>query len=77
MNSTHPLDDAIREAEHAVAREGWESADLRQITLAGFGYLAHRLSRSRVRPHVTMVGVSASGWIAALVLGVIEALRRF
>lgn len=45
MANGHQLEMAIKEAADTLAREGWESADLRLVMLAGFGYLAHEIRR--------------------------------
>ena len=45
MAGNHQMEQAIREATEQVAREGWANADQRALTLAGFGYIAHKVER--------------------------------
>ena len=53
MANGHQMEQAIAEATEQVAREGWANADQRALTLAGFGYIAHKVERPnwlQVRP---------------------------
>lgn len=45
MANGHQMEQAIAEATEQVAREGWANADQRALTLAGFGYIAHKVER--------------------------------
>jgi hypothetical protein len=45
MSNGRQLDGAIQEATEHLAREGWESADLRLVMLATTGYLANEIRR--------------------------------
>ena len=71
MSNGHQLEFAIKKATERVAEEGWEAADTRLITLAGFGYLAYEIRKTQLR---TLIPISfGSGSVAA---GVIELILR-
>ena len=74
MSNGHQLELAIKEATEKVAKDGWEAADTRLITLAGFGYLAHEIRNAPSTQLRTLIPVSfGSGGIAA---GLIELVLR-
>ncbi len=74
MANGHQLDIAIKAAAEQLAREGWESADLRLVMLAGFGYLAHEIRRPpwlRLRT-LWPAGIAGGGGLGAAVLTLIQ-----
>lgn len=70
MANGHQLELAIKDATNNVAREGWENADLREVTLAGFGYVAHEVRRppwTRLRLVMPVALAIGAGFGEALV----------
>ena len=71
MANSHQMEQAIHRATEEVAEQGWENADLRLVMLAGFGYLAHELTRARqprwnlrwVVPVLLTVGAGIGGGV--------------
>ena len=76
MANGHQLDIAIKKAAEQLARDGWETADLRLVMLAGFGYLAHEIRRPpwlRLRT-LWPAGVGVGGGLGA---AIVTAITRY
>lgn len=71
---------AIQEAKALVAREGIDNADIRYVTLAGFGYLADQMATSdRGVIHIKLDGKRffAFGlFIGGVIVGIAQTLLK-